>query len=218
MCQLVQCTLLIDCPTACESDRIRSISSRSGLYSQNKIIHFRDCADQACHPLSVLDRQGYQVSHRIAGQSNRGHHKAPESNERTPKLSTVVMDCGKAGAAGGKIELIQLAVVDFWSGEVLIDDLVEPACPIKDWRSDCHGVTESVMSVVAAPGATSCGWQSARAQLWKRTDQNTIVIGQSISFDLDALHMLHMKLVDTAIIRACHVQHQSKSPDPSYET
>jgi DNA polymerase III epsilon subunit-like protein len=53
-----------------------------------------------------------------------------------------------------------------------------------------------------AEGQALAGRREARARLWEHVDANTVMVGQSLNFDLRALRVLHAKILDSAIITA----------------
>ncbi|GJC78849.1 small RNA degrading nuclease 2 [Colletotrichum liriopes] len=107
-----------------------------------------------------------------------------------------------AGAVGGHEEVIQLTLVDFLSGDVLQNCLVNPSDPIKDWREDITGINAVRMQESVARNRALHGWIAAREELWRFADKDTILIGQSVYHDLHVLHTHHAKIVDSAIITA----------------
>lgn len=113
-----------------------------------------------------------------------------------------MVDCEMVRVRGRYNELVKLVVVDFDSGEVLIDTLVKPDDRITDWRSGCHGITPTSLSVAVATNQVLRGWRAARNELWQNIDQNTIIVGQSVNHDLDVLRTIHNRIVDTAILTA----------------
>jgi DNA polymerase III epsilon subunit-like protein len=111
----------------------------------------------------------------------------------------VALDCEMAGVQGGSSELILVCMVDFLSGEPLVNKLVEPTERVIDWRTRYSGVTPKAMATATAHGDTLQGWRAARAALWQYIDADTILVGQSLQHDLDVLRMIHIRIVDAGI-------------------
>ncbi|CCF41150.1 exonuclease [Colletotrichum higginsianum] len=107
-----------------------------------------------------------------------------------------------AGAVGGQNELIHLTLVDFLSGDVLQNCLVNPSRPIKNWREGITGINAAGMQKAVAKNEALHGWKAARDELWRFADEDTILIGQSIHNDLKVLHTYHSRIVDSAIVTA----------------
>jgi DNA polymerase III epsilon subunit-like protein len=118
--------------------------------------------------------------------------------------AAVVLDCEMVGSIMGRnviiSELVRLCAVDFLTGEVLIDTFVNPEHRVVQWRSRYSGVTAAVLNEMKAQGRVVNGWKAARAMLWQYIDKSTILIGHSLDNDLDALGMIHTRVVDTSIV------------------
>lgn len=116
------------------------------------------------------------------------------------KRSAVAIDCEMAGIRGAHSTLIQLSVVDYLTGEILINSLVKPTDKVVDWRTRISGVTAQAMAEAVARGEALYGWKEARAELWKYIDADTILVGHSLQNDLDALRLIHTRIVDSGIL------------------
>jgi len=51
-------------------------------------------------------------------------------------------------------------------------------------------------------GAAFKSWREARDKLWEFMDDSTVLVGQSLNYDLEVLGICHAKIVDTAILTA----------------
>jgi DNA polymerase III epsilon subunit-like protein len=85
---------------------------------------------------------------------------------------------------------------------MLISRYVVPSEEVFDWRSKFSGITKDIMSSAICSGATFSGWREARDKLWEFMDGSTILVGQSLNYDLEVLGICHAKIVDTAILTA----------------
>jgi DNA polymerase III epsilon subunit-like protein len=124
----------------------------------------------------------------------------PPPSRQLPKRRAVALDCEMAGIQGGANELILVCMVDFLSGESLVNTLVEPTERVIDWRTRYSGVTQKAMATARAHGNTLKGWRAARMALWQYIDADTILVGQSLQHDLDVLRMIHPHIVDAGIV------------------
>ncbi|KAI9782296.1 MAG: hypothetical protein M1816_001958 [Peltula sp. TS41687] len=160
---------------------------------------YRCCGnlDQGCVSLPAHDYQ--QPDHRLATKYRQFAPTPPWSPQRS-KRRAVALDCEMAGVQGGMSELIRLCMIDFLTGEILINSLVRPSKKITDWRTRISGVTAQDMDAATARGQTLNGWEEARRELWKHIDADTILIGQSLQHDLDVLRLIHPRIVDSAIL------------------
>ncbi|PYH43178.1 uncharacterized protein BP01DRAFT_403198, partial [Aspergillus saccharolyticus JOP 1030-1] len=95
-----------------------------------------------------------------------------------------------------------LAVVDFLTGEVLINQYVKPSGRVTHWNSRITGITLKDMNAAVRSGAAFRDWQAAREAVWDYVDSDTVLIGQTLHNDLHALGMVHFRVVDTALLTA----------------
>jgi DNA polymerase III epsilon subunit-like protein len=116
------------------------------------------------------------------------------------KLIAVALDCEMAGVTGGAGEAILLCVTDYVTGAVLINQYVCPNEPITQIRSSIHGISKGILEDAIQQGQTLWGWEGARSELWKYIDSNTIIVGHALEHDLDALRMIHPRIVDSGIL------------------
>lgn len=125
---------------------------------------------------------------------------SPTPSPQTPKLKALVLDCEMALNIHRKQEVVLLCAVDYFTGEVLLNNLVRPTLPIHDWRTEINGITERDMNKAVSQRTALLGWKQARAQLWQLIDRDTILIGHALQNDLDVLRMVHTRVVDSAIL------------------
>lgn len=93
--------------------------------------------------------------------------------------------------------LIRFSVVNGLNpSEILIDSLVQPLMPVKDIRSNIHGITEAQLQGV------SFTLRHAQAFLLNICSEDTIIVGHAVHNDLKALHFSHKNVVDTAYLYA----------------
>ncbi|KAK1238451.1 hypothetical protein MKX07_006597 [Trichoderma sp. CBMAI-0711] len=160
------------------------------------------------HSVESLAEEGYTVNLE-KGPTTKPKKPRPSLADfrQTPmwqpavkKRRAVVIDCEMAEAADGSDELISLCAIDFLTGETLVNNLVVPSRPIKDWRADIHGIDVSKLYEAIMNQRALSGWIAARQELWKHIDDITIVIGQSICYDFEALRLVHTRVVDSAML------------------
>ncbi|KAJ1980866.1 hypothetical protein H4R33_005374 [Dimargaris cristalligena] len=90
-------------------------------------------------------------------------------------------------------ELTRVSVVNF-EGRVLMDELVKPFNPITNYVTQYSGITPSMLKNVTTSLA------DAQGMLKKLIGPRTILVGQSLNSDLNALKMTHPLVVDTSVI------------------
>ncbi|KAK1721236.1 ribonuclease H-like domain-containing protein [Colletotrichum acutatum] len=163
-----------------------------------------------CHPEERLRREGYTLpTTKINGTRGSSSMAStidppcPNKIKSKPKYAALVIDCEMGGTEGGENELIQITILDFLTGNVLLSRrLVNPTRPILDWRENVTGLNATKMSAALLRNEALNGWEAARAELWRYSDKDTILIGQSVHNDLRVLHTSHARIIDSAIITA----------------
>ncbi|PYH99066.1 hypothetical protein BO71DRAFT_394644 [Aspergillus ellipticus CBS 707.79] len=165
-----------------------------------------------CHSLSRLKVQGYTMSanvmvgHRPAQQSiiqwNLFRPAPPFLPQVPDKRRAVVIDCEMVQVSQNRRELAFLSAVDFLTGEVLINSYVQPGSTVTDWKTPVSGITAADMTAALLRGEAFRGWGEARQALWTFVDDETVLIGHSLQHDLSVLGMIHVRVVDSAILTA----------------
>ena len=112
----------------------------------------------------------------------------------------VALDCEMGTAKSGDSELIRISLVDHFTSEVLIDQLVFPNVPMSHLNTRYSGVTWKDMNEARSRGACIFGRDKARRKVWEYVGPETIVIGHSLNNDLASLRWIHRKVVDTFLI------------------
>ncbi|KAI6756143.1 hypothetical protein HG530_011879 [Fusarium avenaceum] len=162
-----------------------------------------------CHSNERLKREGYILPDDLSRGFNitkknanimRQSIATPTPNALFPKRKAIALDCEMAGVRGGASELVSICVVDFFSGEILLNSLVKPRQPIIDWRTQIHGIGPTKMSVAVARKEALDGWETAREELFNLVNTDTVIVGQSLHHDLKVLRVAHAQVLDTAIL------------------
>lgn len=177
--------------------------SRSDQSSIHKVLLSK------CHPLHCLLTEGHRLWPDIApagqsdGRSTLVPTPPPSPKRRKAAAAAVVLDCEMAGTVPrNKSEAISLCAIDLLTGEVLMRTLIEPRRRVINWRTPITPITSAAMRSAAARGQALRGSDAARAALFEHIDANTVLIGQSVKFDLAALGVVHWRIVDSAILAA----------------
>lgn len=97
-------------------------------------------------------------------------------------------------------EAILVCAVDYFTGHVLLNRLIQPHEDVRDWRTPIHGITPAAMKTAVAQGRALSGWTDARAAVWNLIDRDTILLGHALQHDLDVLRMIHTRVVDSAVL------------------
>ena len=126
--------------------------------------------------------------------------RLPEPDASKPKRAAVIMDCEMVGIDGDYSELARISVVDYFSGETLIDRFVQPREKVRDWRTRYSGVTPDLLAQARHRGQLFHGFEQARAALFEFIDDDTILIGHTLNHDFDALRIMHYRIIDLHIM------------------
>jgi len=109
-------------------------------------------------------------------------------------------------ALSGDAELIRITLVDYFSGAVLVDNIVQPDVPMLHLNTRYSGVTWTDIKNARRQGSILQGKAGARQAIWNYVGPNTVVVGHGVDNDLRALRWLHMPVVDSFITELSCVQ------------
>ena len=132
--------------------------------------------------------------------SSRWQYSITPSRTTKNTRKAVVIDCEMGTAASGDCELIRLTLIDYFSSQVLIDNLVWPDVLMSHLNTKYSGVTWK--SIREARNAKNCifGRKNAWALVWKFVSPETIVIGHGANSDLTSLRWIHPRIIDTFVV------------------
>ncbi|CAG8183104.1 unnamed protein product [Penicillium salamii] len=132
----------------------------------------------------------------------------------TPGIRAVlVVDCEVVKNKNNLRMLASVSAIDFFTKEILVNSLVEPAGEVVDWLSHRSGVTQKKMKSARRSGTIMQKWQDAREELWKFMDPKTILIGHTLVQSLEVLGIMHGNIVDTAIVTSEAVLHPASQDE-----
>lgn len=98
-------------------------------------------------------------------------------------------------------ELIRLSLIDYFSGQVLIDRLVRPNVPMQHMNTRYSGVTrQDIQNAIRNRTCILGGLEEARKEVWKFVGPQTVVVGHSVANDLSALRWIHERCVDSFVV------------------
>ncbi|GAA6062967.1 hypothetical protein JCM10212_005726 [Sporobolomyces blumeae] len=110
----------------------------------------------------------------------------------TKPLDLVALDCELLYTLSG-LSLARLTVLDA-SGSLVLDEHVRPPSTVVDLNTRYSGIQpqdldEAILGIVGV-----------REKLGEVMDENTIVVGHGVENDLKALRLVHLRVIDTAIL------------------
>ncbi|SCV04464.1 LAMI_0H16336g1_1 [Lachancea mirantina] len=108
--------------------------------------------------------------------------------------NVLALDCEMAYTSAG-YELIRLTVVDFFTSEVLYDEIVKPFGTVIDLNSEFSGVH-------SIDDETASSFEQMLTKVLNKTliNRNSILVGHGLENDLNVMRILHRKIIDTAIL------------------
>jgi RNA exonuclease 1 len=126
---------------------------------------------------------------------------SPTPEKRTPStLFAVGIDC-EMGYTSFGVELIRVTIVDWRTRKPVLDRTVFPYGEVIDLNTRFSGV-HSLKDGLTAPDGTrydTISFKEARELVFKYISSSTIIIGHGLENDLNALRLLHSRVIDTAL-------------------
>lgn len=114
---------------------------------------------------------------------------------RKGSLEAVGIDC-EMGYTSRGFELLRITAMDFFSGEEVFDILVRPKGDVLDLNTRWSGVAEIKEEALS--------FEDSMALLGEVIDANTVMVGHGLENDMNAMRLIHTKIVDTAILFPKH--------------
>ncbi|KAK7178053.1 RNA exonuclease [Paraphaeosphaeria sporulosa] len=96
----------------------------------------------------------------------------------------VALGCEMGTASSGDLELIRVTLIDYFSEEILIDNLVEPDVPMQHLNTRFSG-----------------GKAGARQAIWRYVGTDKSVVGHGVSNDMRALRWIYVLVVDSFVAK-----------------
>ncbi|KAL3672293.1 hypothetical protein V7S43_002951 [Phytophthora oleae] len=113
----------------------------------------------------------------------------PDGETRSAEQLLLAIDCEMCRTTKG-VELTRLTLVDA-SEKVLLDEYVRPKNPIVDYCTQYSGITCEIME------ATTMRLADIQDKFLDLVPAEAILVGHSIENDLQALRVLHRRVIDT---------------------
>lgn len=125
----------------------------------------------------------------------------PSRSSSAAGRPAVALDCEMGVSVYGEPELVRLSLVDYFSGEILIDSLVYPRVRLLHLNTRYSGVSRGMLE--RARQRSQCirgGREGARERVWRYVGTETIVVVHGGQSDLLALRWIHGRVIDTFVV------------------
>jgi RNA exonuclease 1 len=140
----------------------------------------------------------------VSGEIERlwQHHPTKIGTNQSSHRTAVAIDCEMGTTVSNDSELIRVTLLDYFSGQVLIDKLVWPDVPMLHLNTQFSGIRWSDLNNARRKRSCLFGRDNARAAVLKFVGPSTIVVGHSAHHDLTSLRWIHHRIVDTYILES----------------
>ncbi|KAI1420315.1 ribonuclease H-like domain-containing protein [Xylaria sp. FL1777] len=134
---------------------------------------------------------------------NSENETPPDDDDESPPRTTydaLAIDCEMVAMAGGEQGLVNIAVVDFFTGKVVLRSLVRPGGPVTDWRKGVTRLNKAMLNEAAKKGKVIGGWEKVRQRIFSVSNSKTIFIGHALANDLRVLRIATDRVVDSMMM------------------
>ncbi|KAF1347058.1 hypothetical protein BDV97DRAFT_371584 [Delphinella strobiligena] len=111
----------------------------------------------------------------------------------TQGRQVLFLDCEMVTTTLDKFALARVSLLD-WSGQTIMDELVQPPDPVKDYLTQYSGISKAMLDPVTTTLA------DIQAKLKTLLTPQTILAGHSLDSDLKALKISFPFIVDTTLL------------------
>ncbi|GAW14425.1 hypothetical protein ANO14919_038270 [Xylariales sp. No.14919] len=124
----------------------------------------------------------------------------PDDPEPRSTYDALVIDCEMVASKGSEQDVVSVAVIDFFTGSIVLRSIVRPTGPVTDWRRGITGFNKPMMMEAVKKGKTLPGWEKVREKIFDVTTSETIFIGHALANDLRVLRIATDRVVDSMMM------------------
>ncbi|KAI0533555.1 ribonuclease H-like domain-containing protein [Xylaria digitata] len=121
----------------------------------------------------------------------------PDGPHPRKTYDALAIDCEMVVMRGREQGLLNIAVVDFFTGDIVLRSLVRPTGPVTDWRRDITGFNKQRLTEAIKKGKVLSGWREVREKIFDVTTCETIFIGHALANDLRVLRIATDRVIDS---------------------
>ncbi|KAK4443030.1 hypothetical protein QBC34DRAFT_362712 [Podospora aff. communis PSN243] len=181
-----------------EKKVVMHCKSHPGAMTNNRVW---SCCGKPNNAPPCVEKENHDVP---AGQSDdlmaRWRYYPTPATPQASHRAAVALDCEMGIAIDMESELVRVTVIDYFTGENLVDSLVWPDIDIKHYNTRYSGVTRQGIKEAHKKGECLLGGAAARKEVFKFVGPETIVVGHDVKGDLRSLRWIHLKIIDTHIL------------------
>ncbi|KAH7111748.1 ribonuclease H-like domain-containing protein [Dendryphion nanum] len=130
-------------------------------------------------------------------------HPTPDilhySSDIREAVALDALDCEMGTAVSGDSDLIRITVIDYFTCELLLNNIVEPSVPMQHLNTRFSGVTWADVRNAKRLGSCFKAKEEARRALWRYVGPEIVVVGHGASNDLRALRWIHQLVMDSML-------------------
>lgn len=127
----------------------------------------------------------------------------PDPDDPHPRKTydALAIDCEMVFMKGREQGLVSIAVVDFFTGDIVLRSLVRPTNTVTDWRREITGINRQKLAHASRKGKVlSGGWREVREKIFNVTTSKTIFIGHALANDLRVLRIATDRVIDSMVM------------------
>jgi RNA exonuclease 1 len=133
------------------------------------------------------------VDTRVSSSAPVSAQESVDANDLSSGMQVYALDCEMVVTEDDVFSLARISVLS-WHGKVILDKLVKPSLPIKDYCTPYSGITEKLLEGVKNT------LNDIQKELLELFTQSSILLGHSLESDFNAMKLTHPFVVDTSIL------------------
>eukprot|EP00759_Apiculatamorpha_spiralis_P019990 PhF_6_TR25603/c0_g1_i1/m.35921/K14570/REX1, REXO1, RNH70; RNA exonuclease 1 len=171
--------------------------SKAGEAAIVKRIRLAEETGEPCQPNDLLlsKRDMIKSGFRMSTVGSNFVSSGPRPPALRGVYSMVAMDCEMVMTTAGKLELARVSLVDCGSKETVYDEFVKPENAVTNYLTMYSGITRDILEPVSLRLS-----DVQRELLSGYIFEDTILVGHSIVNDLEALQLVHHRIIDVSLL------------------